>query len=279
MVSSFVNLIVFLVITIFYYFILKPTLTLFILDNNIEYAKFTRKTYSNLCVYFAGLVMVQFALNTYALRDRCSVSVTQILGLSALVTFIPWILIYGAMIGILIAYPAFKGAFADVIGYFYVSESANKLLSEILIDSDISKSIDKATIGDDLQKEAFQDAADAIIKICGNMSILINQIVPSNFNHYWEILKPLMKEKYANNEDKKQQLLDLVVSRDNVGEAMWFIYTGIFLISVIQYKIATTNCPATPGQMKANYQSFLDQEAKNQAAQQNAQSATYNITT
>lgn len=44
------------------------------------------------------------------------------------------------------------------------------------------------------QKLGLQQAADAIIKICGNNSILINQIVPSNFTSYWDILKPLMKK-------------------------------------------------------------------------------------
>ena len=36
-------------------------------------------------------------------------------------------------------YPGFKSAFSDVIGYFYVSSSANKLLTDLLVNKDIEK--------------------------------------------------------------------------------------------------------------------------------------------
>ena len=49
-------------------------------------------------------------------------------------------------------------------------------------------------------KKAMQDVASVIIKICGNNSILINQIVPENFINYWKIMKPLMKKQYQSEE-------------------------------------------------------------------------------
>jgi hypothetical protein len=118
------------------------------------------------------------------------------------------------------------------------------------------------------EQKALQDAADAIIKLCGNMSILINQIVPSNFLQYMEMLKPLMKPKYNSDpvslKNKEQELLDVVVTRDNIGEAFWYIYTAILLISIIQYNIASRPCVKDSAAMQANYQKFLaDQEATN----------------
>jgi len=56
----------------------------------------------------------------------------------------------------------------------------------------------KGLKGGSISKEQVEEAADTIVKICGNTSVLINQIVPSNFNEYWRILTPLMKEKYQN---------------------------------------------------------------------------------
>ena len=38
------------------------------------------------------------------------------------------------MLAVLIIFPGFKSAFSDVIGYYWVSYSANKLVTEILID-------------------------------------------------------------------------------------------------------------------------------------------------
>ena len=98
----------------------------------------------------------------------------------------------------------------------------------------------------------------------GNMSILINQITPVNFSQYMEILKPLMKEKYQNDpvllQTTEQKLLDVVVIRNDIGEFMWYLYTGILLICIIQYNIASKPCIKDSKTIQANYQKFLDEE-------------------
>jgi len=139
--------------------------------------------------------------------------------------------------------------------------------------------------GDEIDKDkraAMQDAADAIIKICGNTSILINQIVPSNFVQYWEILTPLMKEKYQNDgpetQEIKDDLFNLVVTRDNIGEAMWYIYTGLLLTSIVQLKLTSRGCVSNPKTMEQNYQKFLEVEEKNKAEQAKIEGTTYTIT-
>jgi len=116
-------------------------------------------------------------------------------------------------------------------------------------------------------KKEMQDAAEVIIKICGNMSVLINQITPENFEGYWKILTPLMKPKYQNEnntvetEKLKNDLFQLVVTRDNIGESMWYIYAGILVTSIVQLKISTRGCVKNVAQMEKDYQEFLDQEA------------------
>ena len=127
----------------------------------------------------------------------------------------------------------------------------------------------------------MQSAADAIIKICGNTSVLINQIVPTNFNSYWSILTPLMKDKYkqpgAETDKMKNELFELVVSRDNVGESMWYMYTGILLTSLVQLKMTTRGCVSNPKTMEANYQKFKDAEQKAKDQKELATSTTYTI--
>jgi hypothetical protein len=128
----------------------------------------------------------------------------------------------------------------------------------------------------------LQNAADAIIKICGNTSILINQIVPNNFTNYWSILNPLMKTKYQTENPetnaKRSELFNLVVMRDTIGEMVWYIYTGILLTSIVQMKISTTPCYVSPQQMEQNYQKFLEDETTAQAQSATAQSTVYTIT-
>jgi hypothetical protein len=156
------------------------------------------------------------------------------------------------------------------------------VLTELLIDKEVQAKLNSDTVSTEEQKLGMQQAADAIIKICGNNSILINQIVPSNFNSYWDILKPLMKTKYQTDSietaDIRNQLFDLVVTRDNVGESMWFMYTGILITSIIQLKMTTRGCASNPATMEKNYQEFLDKEDTAKQKQDLATSTQYTLT-
>ena len=137
---------------------------------------------------------------------------------------------------VLIIYPGFKSAFSDVIGYFYISGPATQTITELLVNRDVEKKLTGNETKE--EREALEEAADTIVKICGNTSILINQIVPDNFQEYWQILNPLKKSQYRDDnsqetKDIKQKLFELVVTRDNIGEAMWYTYTGILLTSIV----------------------------------------------
>jgi len=293
--NTLFNIVAFILITILYYLALKPKLTLDILSDAASYQKYNKSMYFRLAIYFLLVVLVQFGINASTIINKCGGNVGQNVGIAGLMTFLPWVLIFGLIMVILIIFPGFKSAFSDVIGYFYVSKQANDALTELLMDANIYNKIDNVQEEPQLQpqpqpqpqpqqtpvleqqqiqaggepsKKTLMDAADAIVKLFGNMSVLINQIVPSNFLQYMEILKPLMKPEYESNPGllkiKEQSLLDVVVTRDNIGEAFWYVYTGILLISIIQYNIVARPCVKDPATIKANYQKFLDeQEATN----------------
>lgn len=283
MANSYLNIITFILTTIFYYQALKPNFTLDILNNQEKFKEYISSNYLYLAVYFLLVILIQFIINASIITQNCGGNITDNIGYSGILTFIPWILIFGVVILILKIFPGFKSAFSDVIGYFYVSNSASKLLTELLIDSEVNNKLINETNMTPEKKKMLESTADAIIKICGNNSILINQIVPDNFNSYWNILTPLMKEKYQNNLDSeetlklKDELFKLVVSRDNVGEAMWYFYTGLLLTSLVQLKITTMGCINNPKTMEANYQKFLEQEQKAKEEKEKTQQ-TYTIT-
>uniref|UniRef100_A0A6C0AS05 Uncharacterized protein n=1 Tax=viral metagenome TaxID=1070528 RepID=A0A6C0AS05_9ZZZZ len=293
MANSYLNIVTFLFTTIIYYFI-KPTLTYQILNNEEEYKKHLKSNYLYLAVYLVLVLVVQFIVNASIISTTCGGEITENMGAAGVFTFIPWILIFGVVIVILTIFPGFKSAFSDVVGYFYVSGQANNILTELLVNPDIEKKMNgdkpaspstEMTGGaeiDQNKRAAMQDAADAIIKICGNTSILINQIVPSNFVQYWDILTPLMKEKYQtpgpDSQEIKDHLFSLVVTRDNIGEAMWYLYTGILLTSIVQLKLTSRGCVSNPKTMEQNYQKFLQVEQQNQAKQAKIEGTTYTIT-
>jgi hypothetical protein len=315
MASSYLNIITFLLVTLLYYLVLKPSLTLGQLVNENQLKEYKTNNNIYLAVYVLLIIIIQFIVNASIITTTCGGSISENMGAAGLLTFIPWTLIFGVVVAIVIVYPGFKSAFSDVIGYFYVAGSANNILTELLINPELEKTLndknananannnknnvlpvtepsappEEQTGGANKKqrggttKQQLQEAADAIVKICGNNSILINQIVPSNFMDYWTTLKPLRKEKYQNDNspetiDIQNKLFELVVTRDNVGEAMWYIYTGILITMIVQLKIATRGCVMNPDTMKQNYDTYLANEQQNAAQQEVATSTTYTIT-
>jgi len=282
MANSYLNIVSFLLTTLFYYLAIKPNFTYDMSSDQTKYKEYTSNSYMYLAIYLLLVIIIQFMVNASIIASMCGGSITENIGSAGVFTFLPWTLIFGVLVFILTIYPGFKSAFSDVVGYFWVSSSANKLLTELLINPDIQTSQDSDNISTPEQKQTVQRAADAILKICGNASILINQIVPSNFASYWNILTPLMKPKYkldgVETSKIKNELFELVVTRDNIGEAMWYIYTGILLTSIVQLKITTKGCSNNPKTMEQNYQKFLDTEENLKTQKELATSTTYTIT-
>lgn len=267
MASSYTNMFVFMIVTLIY-FLKKPKMTL---DDTKDPSKYTRSVYMVLGIYFLAVTVLQWVINVITITSTCGGSIAENIGSAGLYTVIPWTFIFGVVILTLIVFPGFKSAFSDVIGYYYISfisvsipgfatpMSVNGMLTELLVDKEIDQAIEKSD-----NKSSLQDAADMIIKICGNKSILINQMQPDNFESYWKLLNPLMKPKYKGDggAELKKSLFDMVVTRDNVGEMMWYIYTGILLSSIVQMKLASRRCASSPATMEKNYQSFLETEQK-----------------
>lgn len=323
MANSYLNIVTFLLTTVFYYMAIKPTLTYDVLNNNVKYKEYVSNSYLYLAIYLLLVMVIQFIVNASIISTTCGGSISENMGAAGVFTFIPWTLIFGIIVIVLIMYPGFKSAFSDVIGYFYVSSSANKLLTDLLVNTDLEKKLSSTSEisqsdapsappinemyppsappinempvlavsqsdtpiigGSKSEKEQMQEAADLIIKICGNTSVLINQIVPSNFNNYWSLLTPLKKDKYKNDSSTetiklRDELFNLVVTRDNIGESLWYVYTGLLLTSIVQLKITSRGCASNPKTMQQNYQKFLDKEDEAKAKQEQSTNTTYTIT-
>ena len=306
--NSYLNIFTFLLTTLFYYMFLKPTLDYKTVSNGDLYKEYTTRNYVCLAVYLLLVMVVQFIVNASIIAQNCGGSITENMGSAGTLTFIPWTLIFGVIIVILVVYPGFKSAFSDVIGYYWISNQANNLLVELLVQQNVEDAFTKdnssapasnaseGTLvggkkpsqkgGDD--KQAIREVADLILKICGNTSVLINQMTPRNFIQYWSLLNPLKKPELqmnTNGTEKsdratqiKTSLFALVDKKDSIGEILWYVYTGLLLTSIVQLKITTRGCVMNPKTMEENYAKFQEQEAailKQNAATTNT---TYTIT-
>ena len=234
-------------------------------ENNEEYANYTKKSYLYLVIYVLTVIVSQFFVNVSVIVEKCGGSLKDNFAAGALMTFIPWVFIFGSVSLILIIFPGFKSAFSNVIGYFTVSGQASDILNKLLVNANMQEAINSDNTTPE-QKAKLQKSAEAIIKLCGNTSIMINQIVPENFKDYWSILIPLMKDEYQQNQNSadlktlQENLLGLVITRDNIGEALWYFYTAILLISVVQYNLTKRGCISDPELMVEKHKQFVQEE-------------------
>ena len=272
---SHISIILFIFMTIFYFSSVpvfgKPELKL---PDNGTLDEQTLIQYYTECrpkldIYFLVIIVTQFILNIIYLMDKCGGDISKNIGSAALNTFVPWSLMFAIILAVINAFPGFKAVFSDVVGYYIISYQANDLMSSILVDTNMQKAIEKGE-----NREASEQAAEAILKICGNKALLINQIYPSNFEKIWSVLRPLMKDNVFENIETKKQLLELVVTRDNVGEAMWYVYTAILVSSIVYYNLATKGCFRDVNSIKANYNQYRDTKLAELNAQKQTKSNT-----
>jgi hypothetical protein len=178
---SLQSLLFFIIITIIYYAfpgIGKPSLTVADLESPELQADYHSKVIKSLVFYLSMVVASQFFLNIGYLIAKCGGSISKNIGSAAIFTFIPWILIFGVLLAVLLIFPGFKGAFSDVIGYYVVAGKANNILTSILKTTDFDEVIKNTSSSE--EKEKLSKTADALTKILGNKGILINQMKENN---------------------------------------------------------------------------------------------------
>jgi len=257
---SFVSILLFILTLVLYFMYGKPALVIPSPDTNADTWPDTVRNYekqvmSSLWLFVGATIVGQWILNVTYTTATCGFNGGRNLIPSTLFTLFPWTLIFGVLVGALIAYPSLKAVFSNVIGYFAISSDANQLLGSLFTDTGIQSNLDEITSAAD--KNAMARSAEAIIKICGNKGLLINQFSIANFMETWDALSPLMNANATH--DVKQKMLDLVVHKENVGEAVWYVYSAIFVSSIVYYNIASRGCVKDLATIKREHDEYIDQ--------------------
>ena len=226
----FANIVAFILTTVLYFMKLKPSAT--------------TNDYQGLGIYVTITILLQFVFNLGSIWSSCGSISNDSMGAAGLITFGYWLILVMA-IAALISFPALKGAFADVFGYLVVRNEANELLSSMLSGE---KPVDETN-----------ELAAMTAKLLGNKSLVINELTPDNFNNVWT-------EKYARLATgpdvaaKSARLRELTERRDSIGEAMWYLYTGIFVTMFVDMKIKLRGCMSSQAAMQQQYADFKNAE-------------------
>jgi hypothetical protein len=232
--TTFLSLLLFIICTIIYFRLIKNKTVA-----EVNGAKPGKYIYT--VAYFVIVIILQWITSVIYIISTCGGDVLANFGYAAVITLVRWIFIFGAVIVMIIFYPGLKSAFSNVIGYFWVARHANKILSSLLIDTDIKDNLQQLNPVD---KNKLSHTAELILKICTDKSILINQLTPSNFNKMWEMLLTLSNDAISeeSKNDLKVQLLNITILKDNIGEALWYVYTAILVISMVSSQLTSRSC-------------------------------------
>ena len=262
---SIVSILLFILVLALYFMLpighwgYQPYLLADVMSNNtIKLTEAYNRKNIGLGLLVAVVAFVQFILNTWHLSEKCGTGLNNNnLSTAALFTFVPWIMIFGIMVAILAIFPGFKSAFSDVIGYYVVAWSANNILAKLLT-TDIKTHISEVAPE---ERTKMTEAAEAIMKMSGNNGILINTMNPENFPNIWNKLKILMpKDLIDGGTNYQQELFDLVLLKDNIGEMLWYLYTAILISSIVYYNLATRGCVKDVATIKKERDAYLKQQ-------------------
>jgi len=234
--TTFLSLLFFIICTILYFRLIKNKTV----DEVNNPDSKTNKYYYTIG-YFIIVIIFQWITSVIYIITTCGGDVLSNFGYAASITLVRWFFIFGPLLLMILFFPGLKSAFSNVIGYFSIARNANKILSQLLIDVDVNDNLQQLNPTD---KTKLTHTTELILKICGDKSILINQITPANFNQMWETLLTLSNDTNSPelNAELRSQLLNAVILKDNIGEALWYVYTAILIISMVSYQLTTRSC-------------------------------------
>jgi hypothetical protein len=258
--TTLLSLLAFSVITIIYYTtgaLGRPNLTLDILSNKQgELDTYFSDKVKSLGIYLLFIIIIQVVINVIYMVNKCGGATGSNVAVAMVSTIFPWLFLFGIAMATIIMFPGLKSAFTDVVGYFFVAKDAKNLLTYILADVKTENNIQGLSSE---EQNKIRLASDALLKICADKSILINQMVPENFLQFWQTLEQgnLLKSDIPDLDAKKAELLELVVQRDYVGEATWYIVTSLLVISIVSYNLIKRGCKQDVSSIQANQQEYL----------------------
>ena len=217
--NNFLPIIIFIVLSIIYFF--------------FKYKEGNKIIY--FVIYGLSIILSQIFVNLSLTNTVCGANQW---GQTILITFIPWIVIFGSLNLVITKFPGWLKPFSNTFGYLVVSSKLKNAFNSILRDS---KS------GDDLE---------GIYNDSKNQNLLINEIPPTDngFDNFINHLrnKKMLNNNINSNSQELSTLRNLVKLKNIVSEFIWFTLTGILTILTSYSYIIKLKCSLTPEETRQN---------------------------
>tara|TARA_A100001035_G_scaffold280272_1_gene285105 strand:+ start:3569 stop:4312 length:744 start_codon:yes stop_codon:yes gene_type:complete len=202
-------------------------------------------------IYLAILIITQVFVNLDLSEKICGN--TQPL-LAILVTIIPWILIFGVFILMVISFPGWLKPFASTFGYAVI-----KILG---VSSLIRKIFKEKTIVDDISSLNNNEKViqSSLAQIYENESLLINEISPNNFEEFWNTSNILFKKNVFNDEKLKLKFEQFVNIKYYISEYIWYMLLGSLITSASYNFIINASCKKSLTNLKNNEKTYTEKK-------------------
>jgi hypothetical protein len=234
-------------------------------------------------LFFGGTVFSQFWTNTFIIQQYCSLSsLSQGIKTSLFVTFIPWIFLFGVMMCVLFLIPDFKSVFSNIIGYSFLYYYFNRELNHWLKGTSPSipsvpsspsapsiSSVETDNLMEEEREKMEGGMGSTTIRTLKELSdkgpLLMNLLTPENFESQWNAMFDSYPNEHLTSDDKKSIIRNIffyVCVKQYIGELIWYLMTGLLVISVSNYYISMSPCSSgSSAAMISEYQKFVASEA------------------
>ena len=217
-------------------------------------------------IYGITILIMMYFINLDITKNICG---SAQVGTSILVTALPWGVVFGGLVGLLIIFPGWLSPFSNTFGYLAAKLSGvSTLLDKILKPKFVNP---KTATNDKIAAEALQQIYD-------DKSLLVNQITLENFDSFWtRMTNANLFNKNAI--DFKEQLRNLVRLKNLVAYYVWFMLSGALITSMSYNYIVGVGCQKSAKQMQALHNKYENEQKALQDSQNGqASKRIYNIT-
>jgi len=190
-------------------------------------------------VYFLALLIGEFFINVSVSSKLCG---NAQYGMAAIITIIPWIIIFGFLNFLLISFPGWISPFSNTFGY---------LVTKLMGIGDLLNNILSAKFEKEGAPDNMKVAAEALEHIYADKSLLINEITQENFDTFWSRMSGAGLFKKGADEFK-DRLRYLVRVKDIVAEFIWYVLTGGLVTSVSYNYMVNSECTRTVDELETN---------------------------
>ena len=191
-------------------------------------------------IYMSLVYLAQFLINLYFSKSLCG----SIQAKSSFInTLLPWTLIFGILVIILIMMPAWLKPFANSFGYLIISMMGlKKLLLTILKPKTVTKDKD---LNEELQK------------LYDDPSLLINEVpnTQEGFDKFVESMKDLLDPK-CNLEENLPKLQKLIELKFLISKFIWYLLGGILTFSISYNFMINSSCELSVKEMEEKHRQY-----------------------